>query len=70
MESVCFQQDDLTILHANFIQSTLIPPASIDLLVTSPPYNVDISYSSVRDDGPYEEYLSLPVHGWRKRTRS
>jgi site-specific DNA-methyltransferase (adenine-specific) len=59
MESVFFRQDDLSILHANFIHTSLIPEGTMDLLVTSPPYNVDIAYPSVRDDGPYEEYLAF-----------
>jgi site-specific DNA-methyltransferase (adenine-specific) len=59
MESIFFRQGDLSILHANFINSSLIPPGTIDLLVTSPPYNVDIAYRSVRDDAPYEEYLAF-----------
>ena len=30
---------------------------SVDLVVTSPPYNLDIAYASYRDDAPREEYL-------------
>jgi site-specific DNA-methyltransferase (adenine-specific) len=66
MESVFFRTGNLSILHANFITSSLIPPGTIDLLVTSPPYNVDISYRSVRDDGPYEEYLAF-THAWLQK---
>jgi site-specific DNA-methyltransferase (adenine-specific) len=69
MESVFFRQGDLSILHANFITSSLIPPDTIDLLVTSPPYNVDISYHSVRDGGPYEEYLTF-TRAWLQKAFS
>lgn len=34
-----------------------IPDSIVSLLVTSPPYNVDISYDSHKDDMPYREYL-------------
>lgn len=30
---------------------------SVDLIVTSPPYNLGIDYENYTDDGPYEEYL-------------
>ena len=30
---------------------------SVDLVVTSPPYNLDIAYASYRDDAPRAEYL-------------
>ncbi len=66
MDSVFFRQNDLSILHANFIHTSLIPEGTMDLLVTSPPYNVDIAYTSVRDDGPYEEYLAF-THAWLQK---
>jgi len=31
---------------------------SVDIVVTSPPYNLEIDYSTYRDDLPREEYLS------------
>ena len=34
-----------------------LPAESVDLVVTSPPYNLDIAYASYRDDAPREEYL-------------
>jgi site-specific DNA-methyltransferase (adenine-specific) len=36
---------------------TVLPPDSVDLVVTSPPYNLDIAYASYRDNAPREEYL-------------
>jgi site-specific DNA-methyltransferase (adenine-specific) len=35
----------------------LLPPGSIDLVVTSPPYNLGIQYRSYDDGRPREEYL-------------
>lgn len=34
-------------------------PASVDLVVTSPPYNIGVAYRTYRDDRPREQYL-----GW------
>lgn len=34
-----------------------LPDESVDLVVTSPPYNLDIAYSRFRDDAPREEHL-------------
>lgn len=36
---------------------------SIDLIVTSPPYNLSIAYDSYEDTMPYEQYLEW-VEGW------
>jgi site-specific DNA-methyltransferase (adenine-specific) len=36
---------------------------SIDLIVTSPPYNLSIGYDSYEDTMPYEQYLEW-VEGW------
>jgi site-specific DNA-methyltransferase (adenine-specific) len=35
-----------------------LEPASVDVVVTSPPYNIGARYSSYRDRRPREEYLS------------
>lgn len=35
-----------------------LPPASIDAIVTSPPYNLGIRYRTYDDGGPREEYLA------------
>jgi len=58
---IFFQSLDgsITIIHGDFLTTTLIPENSIDLIVTSPPYNVDIRYESYRDDIPYEKYLEF-----------
>ncbi len=34
-----------------------LAPESVDVVVTSPPYNLNIAYSKYRDDAPREEYL-------------
>jgi len=40
-----------------------IAPASVDVVVTSPPYNLGIKYRSYRDDMPRGEYLAW-TDGW------
>lgn len=35
----------------------LISPGSVDVVVTSPPYNLGIRYEGYQDDGPRDEYL-------------
>ncbi len=59
-EKLYFRQDDkITIYKADFLKITAIPKSSIDLIVTSPPYNVDIHYNSHKDDLLYEDYLEF-----------
>lgn len=36
-----------------------IPASSVDLIVTSPPYNVDIHYNSHEDGETYDDYLTF-----------
>ncbi|NHJ40014.1 MAG: site-specific DNA-methyltransferase [Asgard group archaeon] len=37
----------------------ILPEKSIDVIVTSPPYNIGIQYNSYDDDIPFEDYLSF-----------
>src|SRR6266498_4700220 len=41
-----FEHEALTILNDDFLTTDKIQESSIDLVVTSPPYNVDIKYNS------------------------
>ena len=50
---------DFKIIKADFLKTTLIDKETVDLIVTSPPYNVDIEYDSVSDDIPYSAYLEF-----------
>lgn len=34
-----------------------LPESSVDICITSPPYNLDIKYGEYKDNKPYEEYL-------------
>jgi len=60
---------EITIINDDFLTTSTIPPDSIDLIVTSPPYNVDIHYESFRDDIPYERYLEFTKKWLRKALR-
>jgi site-specific DNA-methyltransferase (adenine-specific) len=67
-----FQTDDLAIINEDIFATKKIPTKSIDLVVTSPPYNVDIKYNSHDDQVTYAEYLDFSkrwmkhCHGWLK----
>ncbi|OGL41443.1 MAG: DNA methyltransferase [Candidatus Schekmanbacteria bacterium RIFCSPHIGHO2_02_FULL_38_11] len=52
-----FQRDFLWIYNTDFLKTESINESSIDLIVTSPPYNVDIKYNSHNDTMSYEDYL-------------
>ena len=56
----------ITLLRGDFLTTRAIPPNSVDLIVTSPPYNVEIPYGSIRDDLPYQEYLNFS-RSWLER---
>lgn len=60
-ERVVFKSFDkrIVIINEDFLKLDLIPENSIDLIVTSPPYNVDIRYGSYRDNIPYDKYLEF-----------
>ncbi len=46
------------IIHANCIEyMRSIEPGSVDVVITSPPYNLDIKYASYKDDQPRQAYL-------------
>jgi len=47
----------------------LIPSESVHLAVTSPPYNVGISYSDYSDDLAYEKYLDWLKEVWKETLR-
>ncbi len=45
--------NDIVLINDDFLKVDYVKPNSIDLIVTSPPYNVDIEYEGYRDDIPY-----------------
>lgn len=47
------------IYQDDFLTTNFVEEESIDLIVTSPPYNVDIKYNSYDDKIPYDIYLEF-----------
>jgi len=52
-----FKANSVLIFNEDFLKTDAIKEGSIDLVVTSPPYNVDVQYENYKDDIPYSEYL-------------
>lgn len=54
-----FEYDNIIIYNEDILKISTIPHNSIDLIVTSPPYNVDIHYNSHFDNLTYDDYLEF-----------
>ncbi len=54
-----FKNDTISIYQADFLTTNCLAENSIDLIVTSPPYNVDIKYLSYHDELSYQDYLQF-----------
>lgn len=54
-----FMTDSMRIYNDDFLKTYAIKESSVDLVVTSPPYNVDVQYEDYKDDIPYSEYLAF-----------
>ena len=54
-----FEIGDVAIYHDDLLTTNAVAEDSVDLIVTSPPYNVDIHYESFDDNIPYEVYLDF-----------
>lgn len=67
-----FNNKGIKIIHDDVLTTKLIDNSSIDLVVTSPPYNVDIQYNSHNDKLSYEDYLEFSrkwmtrIYDWLK----
>ncbi|MBI4338160.1 MAG: site-specific DNA-methyltransferase [Chloroflexi bacterium] len=53
------RRKDMALYNEDFLTIEAIPPCSVDLIITSPPYNVDIHYNSYDDRIPYDAYLEF-----------
>jgi site-specific DNA-methyltransferase (adenine-specific) len=56
-----YQDKGQTIIHGNVLTTRQIAAGTVDLLVTSPPYNVDIPYTSHDDRLSYDDYLAFSI---------
>jgi site-specific DNA-methyltransferase (adenine-specific) len=61
-----YSNSGLQIVLDDIINTKLIPDESIDLIVTSPPYNVDIKYGEFDDEISYTSYLEFSKK-WLKK---
>lgn len=56
----CFSyQNDILLFHDSILNNRLLAKQSLDLIITSPPYNVGIEYNSNADSNDYKEYLEF-----------
>ena len=55
-KEIFFKNDEVLIINGSVFHTHQIKPDSVDLVVTSPPYNVDIKYNSHDDQTSYEDY--------------
>jgi site-specific DNA-methyltransferase (adenine-specific) len=65
-DEIFFHRDSVWIYNADILNIKSINEGSIDLVVTSPPYNVDIKYNSHDDKMTYQDYLNF-TESWLKR---
>jgi site-specific DNA-methyltransferase (adenine-specific) len=56
-EELFYHNDTIWIYNSDIIKTKSVEDDSIDLIVTSPPYNLDIKYNSHDDTASYEDYL-------------
>lgn len=61
-----FSNERVKILNANILETFAIEENSVDLIITSPPYNVSIEYLSNDDSLQYSEYLKFSEN-WLKK---
>ena len=61
-----FKKDGVVIYKDDILKFNSIPESSVDLIITSPPYNVDIHYNSNGDNLTYEDYLEF-TKKWVKK---
>lgn len=54
-----FNTDKVRIINDSCTNTTMVNPSSVDLVVTSPPYNVDIQYGEHVDAIPYDKYVAF-----------
>ena len=65
-EDFFYKKGQICILNNDVFTTRAIRSGSIDLVITSPPYNVDIPYNSHNDRGSYDEYLAFSEF-WMRR---
>lgn len=64
--AIHFQNEKFRLIHDDVLTTAQVDDNSVDLVITSPPYNVDIQYNSHKDDVSYADYLVFSKL-WMKR---
>jgi len=65
-KKIFYENERIKILNDDIITTNEIPEESIDLIITSPPYNVNIEYSLHNDKESYKDYLEF-TRKWLKK---
>ncbi len=63
---IFLENDQLQLINNDIISTKKVKEESIDLIVTSPPYNVEIEYNSSNDKLTYGNYLEFSKN-WMSR---
>jgi site-specific DNA-methyltransferase (adenine-specific) len=72
-QKVFYDNKNTLLIRADVLDGELFDREFIDLIVTSPPYNVDIQYNSHKDNLTYQEYLEFSerwirnCYNWSKK---
>ena len=56
---IYYKDNNSVIIKGNMLKDSIIPDNHIDLIVTSPPYNVSKNYDTASDNLSYEDYLQF-----------
>jgi len=54
-----FKVDSISIFNEDILETHSIAENTVDLIITSPPYDVGIKYEDYNDNIPYSEYLDF-----------
>jgi site-specific DNA-methyltransferase (adenine-specific) len=63
-----FSAENLFVFNEDFLKIDIFTPETVDLIVTSPPYNVDVKYNSFDDQIEYDKYLEF-TYKWLEKSR-
>ena len=65
-DKLFFHTDTLYVYNDDLLTTSCVSEDSVDLIITSPPYNVDIKYGAHDDKMTYQDYLEF-TRGWLER---
>lgn len=58
-QKIYLNEKNIYLIQGDVLKSNLFKKEFSDLIITSPPYNVDIQYNSHKDDLSYDKYLEF-----------